>query len=457
MKKKLVRFSSSYTIEEHDGKPLPEDIYNSEGAILARKGSALPRERLANSYILVDETYLYGKPGQKVTGEQAPAPVDRSDEEISSDVISDDYEEESAEKIENYLVELDFEPIPKLKTALRSNIYSVKEIFRKKIVNNMVFLDSQNNETITGQIADYLAHIVDINLYASDYIDMLTAIRNRDNYVTFSHALSVAFYTMAIAKKMKMLREDYIVRDNLGRWLPIKTKKHGKILNTLPLSTQLLKYIDYQKHTVNIKYEGEVKETLLERINDLMYEYAALDGKKEYPSLSPAYDDAMLRVLTMAAINCDIGKLCIPNRILNKRGPLTPDEWSVMKQHPVYSVSKLKEIDVNNPRMFALIISHHIIDRENGYPAVKGNIPLETRIIMVADAYDAMTAPRHYGKIHSHAEAIENIAALRERGSIDLPLFLAAVHTFEEYNHEFIKRRNKKTTDAESSREDNES
>ena len=452
MKKKLVLFTSTYNIDEHDGKPLPDTIYNKEGAILAHKGSLLPRDRLMNSFILVDEVYLHGVAEPEVRLERVPVSPESHEDEIS-----DEYEEESAEKIENYLVELDFEPIPKIKTALRSNIYNLKEIFRKKIINNMVFLDSQNNETITGQIADYLAHIVDIHLFASDYVDMLTSIRNRNNYVTFSHALAVAFYTMAIAKKVKMLREDYILHDNLGRWLPIKTKKHNKLTNSLPFSNQLLKYIDYQKHTVNIKYEGEVKDILLERINDLMYEYAALDRKKAYPSLAPSYDDAMLRTLTMAAINCDIGKLCMPNRILNKRGPLTPDEFEIMKQHPVYSVSKLKEIEVNQPKMFAHIISHHIIDRENGYPAVKGSIPGETKIITVADIYDAMTSPRHYGKIHTHAEALENIAGLHARGSIDLPLYLAAVHTFEEYNHEFVKRRHKKVSAVEQSREDDES
>ena len=367
---------------------------------------------------------------------------------------TDEYEEDTAEKIEQYLTEIEFEPIPKIKTALRSNIHNVKEIFQKKIINNMVFLVSQNNEMITTQIAEYLHHILDTNLFASDYLDMVTAVRTKNNYVTFSHALATAFYTMAIAKKLKMLRDDFIVNDNLGRWLPVKTRTNARIPAPVPFSSQLLKYIDRQKNTILIKYDSDVKEVLFERIHDLMHEYASLDPrKKSYPSLSPSYDDGMLRTLTMAAINCDIGKLCIPNRILNKPGPLTDEEWEVMKHHPALAVSKLKEVNVNLPKMFVHIIGHHILDRATGYPAVKGTIPPETGIITVSDMYDAMTAPRHYGKIHSNAQAIQFMKELLERGHIDLPLYLAAVHTFGEYNHEFVKRRHRKLGDAESSEE----
>jgi len=464
-KKKLVPFTSVFNPVEYDRKPLPDDIFNSEGAILAYRGHTLPRDKLAKVFVYVEDVFQ----GSDIP--DAPAGAPRKNEEHRPPVdtpiqralrekeeehhkpgfeLTDQYEEDTADKIEQYLTEIEFEPIPKIKTALRSNIHNVKEIFQKKIINNMTFLVSQNNEQITSQIAEYLHHILDTNLFASDYLDMVTAVRTKNNYVTFSHALSTAFYTMAIAKKLRMLRDDYLVNDNLGRWLPVKTRTNARLASPVPFSGQLLKYIDRQKSTILIKYDNDVKEVLFERIHDLMHEYAALDPRKNsYPSLSPAYDDGMLRTLTMAAINCDIGKLCIPNRILNKPEALTGEEWEVMKHHPALAISKLKEVNVNIPKMFVHIIGHHILDRITGYPAVKGNIPPETKILTVSDMYDAMTSPKHYGKIYSNAQALQYIKELLEKGLIDLPLYLAAVHTFGEYNHEFVKRRHKKLSDAE--------
>lgn len=454
MKQKLVRFSSLYNLEDFDRKPLPDDIYNSEGAILARKGQTLSRGRLFNAYVLVDDVYHVGEipesGGLSVPFER-PEPSSLSAVQTPSRKrelppgfeLTDTYEEETADQIESYLADLEFEPIPKIKATLRSNIHNLKEIFEKKIVNNMVFLASPHNEQISRQIAQYLFHITDVNLLASDYLDMLTSIRNEQNYVTFSHPLGTAFYTMAIAKKLKMLRDDLIAKPNLGRWLPIKTRRHPKPGSPVPFSNQLLKYIDGQKTSIQAKYEPEVREELIERIHNLMYDYINLNPKGNYPSLSVNYDEATLIALTMAAINIDIGKLCIPNRIINKPGELTDDEWEVIRSHPSLSISKLKEVNVNLPHMFVHIIGHHLLDRENGYPPVKVAIPPHTKIVSIADLYDAMTSPRFYGRIHRNDEVIRHLATLRDKGIIDLPLYLTAVHTFEEYNHEFVKRRRK--------------
>jgi HD-GYP domain-containing protein (c-di-GMP phosphodiesterase class II) len=465
-KKKLAPFASVYNPDDFDKKPLPDDIFNSEGAILAYRGHTLSRERLANSYVYVEDVFKggdipngpEGAPRARGPAQPPPeTPIQRAlrekDEERSRPgfEMTEEYQEDTAEQIEAYLTEIEFEPIPKIKTALRSNIHNVKEIYQKRIINNMVFLVSQNNEKITGQIADYLSHILDTNLFASDYLDMITAVRTKSNYITFSHALATGFYTMAIAKKLKMLRDDYF-NENLGRWLPVKTHQNTRVPTPVPFSGKLLKYIDRQKNTILIKYDPDVKEVLFERVHDLMHEYAKLDPKKnKYPSLAPAYDDGMLRTLAMAAINCDIGKLCIPNRILNKQGALSEEEWEVIRHHPALAVSKLKEVNVSNPKMFVHIIGHHIINGTVGYPAVKGTIPPETRIITVSDIYDAMTAPKHYGKQHSNAQALQYMKEMLDRGHIDLPLYLAAVHTFGEYNHEFVKRRHRKLNESETS------
>lgn len=93
----------------------------------------------------------------------------------------------------------------------------------------------------------------------------------------------------------------------------------------------------------------------------------------------------------------DIGKMGIPDRILNKPGPLTDEEWEIMRQHPVYAYEMLSQIDYLKP---ALDIPYHHHEKWDGtgYPlGLKGDeIPLAARIFAVVDVWDALRSDRPY-------------------------------------------------------------
>ncbi len=102
----------------------------------------------------------------------------------------------------------------------------------------------------------------------------------------------------------------------------------------------------------------------------------------------------------------DLGKVGIPDDILFKPGPLTDDEWEIMKQHP----EKGYRIASSSPDLSGiadLILKHHEKWDGSGYPlGVSGqDIPLECRILAVVDAFDAMTQDRPYAKARTHADA----------------------------------------------------
>lgn len=106
----------------------------------------------------------------------------------------------------------------------------------------------------------------------------------------------------------------------------------------------------------------------------------------------------------------DIGKIGISDAILNKKGPLTPEEWAVMKQHPEigYRIALSLE-DVAH--VAEDILSHHERWDGAGYPrGLRGEeIPLPARILAVADAFDAMTKDRVYRKALPQEKALAEI------------------------------------------------
>jgi PAS domain S-box-containing protein len=112
----------------------------------------------------------------------------------------------------------------------------------------------------------------------------------------------------------------------------------------------------------------------------------------------------------------DMGKMAIPDEILQKPGPLNEIEWTKMQQHPQYAYDMLNPIEYLRP---ALVIPfcHHERWDGSGYPRkLKGEeIPLEARLFSIIDAWDALCSDRPYRKKLPHVEVIQY---LREKSGI---------------------------------------
>jgi HD-GYP domain-containing protein (c-di-GMP phosphodiesterase class II) len=123
-----------------------------------------------------------------------------------------------------------------------------------------------------------------------------------------------------------------------------------------------------------------------------------------------AFDAEALDETLRAAELHDIGKLAIPDAIINKPGPLDANEWAFMKQHTVIGQRILNATPALNP-VAAIVRSAHERWDGAGYPdGLSGDaIPLGARIIAVCDAYDAMTSDRCYQNARSHQDALAEI------------------------------------------------
>ncbi len=114
----------------------------------------------------------------------------------------------------------------------------------------------------------------------------------------------------------------------------------------------------------------------------------------------------------------DIGKIGIPDRILLKRGTLTPDEWEVMKQHTVIGGRILANSKADFIRLGEIIaLTHHEKWDGSGYPkGLKGDaIPVAGRIVAVADVFDALVSKRPYKKALPIAKSLAIIRGNRGR------------------------------------------
>ena len=128
-----------------------------------------------------------------------------------------------------------------------------------------------------------------------------------------------------------------------------------------------------------------------------------------------------LRMLGQAAMLHDIGKIGVPDSILNKPGKLTEEEFAIVKQHPSRAYEMVKGIRSLAPSLSGILYHHERLDG-SGYPdGLTGDaISLDARIIAVADVFDALTSERSYRKGWSIERAILEIE--RDAGTkLDAP------------------------------------
>jgi len=123
-------------------------------------------------------------------------------------------------------------------------------------------------------------------------------------------------------------------------------------------------------------------------------------------------DATALDHLRLAALLHDVGKLAVPRTILNKPGPLSAIEWTVMRRHPAYARSMLAAAQAR-PEVVDAAYAHHERWDGTGYPrGLRGtDIPLSARIVALADVVDALSSKRSYRGAWQQADVRQHVSA----------------------------------------------
>ncbi len=219
-------------------------------------------------------------------------------------------------------------------------------------------------------------------------------------------SIGISDYKAELKSKQEMIeradRALYQAKED-GRNL-IRVWKESEKSEVAPLDVSGIETLQSKLHSLS----SEVRATYMESTNALL---KAVDSKDKYTlthstnvsnycvdiAHAMGVDEEQVEVIRYAGLLHDIGKIGIDKSILTKNGPLTSEEFEVLKKHPMIGVSILKDIKFLE-RELPIIQHHHEWYNGGGYPqGLKGReIPFGALILAVADAYDAMNTDRQF-------------------------------------------------------------
>lgn len=250
-----------------------------------------------------------------------------------------------------------------------------------------------------------------------------------------------------ISSECKEKYQKYI-EQNLGKILTDPQVKEDKKAGILyETSTTLVKDVlsnptygenirrskELVTNTVNYILSG--REAFLNLLKITSFDYYTYTHSVNVSTFSVALaqqmgfsDKKFLRELGIGALLHDIGKSKISDRILNKRSALNPIEFEIMKKHPKWGIEILTDTDDIPAAAYYPILQHHERGDRSGYPSglALDEMHLYSRIVAIADSFDAMTTERVYQK------AMDTYPSLKIMFSLDGAYDEAALRAFVE-------------------------
>ena len=210
------------------------------------------------------------------------------------------------------------------------------------------------------------------------------------------------FDAEVVRKRVSNIIKLYLKQRKLQTEIRKQMEDNEKISNMM---TDILSHIvEYRngESGPHVKHVEQITSVILEELEKLTKQYPLTEDDK--------------KMITEASALHDIGKIGIDEKILNKPGKLTNEEFEIMKSHTLIGASIIEQMDIYKDEPFVKYIYqicrwHHEKWDGRGYPdGLKGDdIPIAAQVVSIADVYDALTNQRAYKPAYSHEKAIQMI------------------------------------------------
>jgi HD-GYP domain-containing protein (c-di-GMP phosphodiesterase class II) len=281
--------------------------------------------------------------------------------------------------------------------------------------------------------SNILARVVDSGI-AQIVTDVDNSILRKENLIlkTFNPKSFVAVPLITRNKVMGLLAAERI--KGLGDFSSNDLDYLMNFCSQIAISLENARLIDNMKKSfmtsiLSLASALEAKDPFIRGHSNRVAIYATIIARRM------DIDEERVELIRQMALMHDIGKIGIPDSIINKEGKLTEEEFAAIKRHPIVSMQIIQPLMTYHADI-SLVRSHHERYDGRGYPDGIGgeDIPLEARILAVADSYDAMTSDRPYRAAMSREAAVAEIN--RNRGRQFCPrvvdVFEMTIPTFPE-------------------------
>jgi response regulator RpfG family c-di-GMP phosphodiesterase len=253
-------------------------------------------------------------------------------------------------------------------------------------------------------------HTMNVRKWINDIPVMIISAEDNPELIAKAFSLGVVdyisrpFYTVIVQRRVENTLLMYSKQKQLVHMVENQVYEREKISNSMiNIFSDIIETRNHESgsHTLNVQ---AITSMLLTELSQRTDKYRLTKS------------DISL-ITTLSALH-DIGKIKVPENILNKPGKLTADEWEIMKAHTVEGDKILASTELDQNSNFiktarSICRWHHEKYDGKGYPdgLVGDEIPIAAQVVSLADVYDALTSERCYKKAFSHEKAVEMISS----------------------------------------------
>lgn len=409
---------TGWKIEDAKGRAF-EDVFKIVNEF-TRKNCENPVKQvlaLGEMIELENNTILIKKNGYEIPVEDSAAPIKNdSGEVVGAVVVFRDYTEKKDKQ--NEIVYLSYHD---QLTGLYNRRYFEEEIRRLDTERNLpisIAMVDVNGLKLTN---DAFGHIAGDRLLKKVSKLLKTHCRSDDIIARIGGDEFVILFPQTSGKETEQIvkriyagaKSSYLEQMVISVSIGFATKKSVDQSIT-DIFTKAEEYMYRKKLTESQSMRSETIKAILQAVNEKsereqLHAERVSEISKEIGIMLGVSQD-VLEEIEIAGLMHDIGKIVLDDNVLNKDGELTEEEYAQIKRHPEGSYHILRSVD-SYTKLADYVLSHHERWDGNGYPrGISGErIPFISRIIAIADAFEAMTSERPYRETLSEEEAILEI------------------------------------------------